>query len=80
EDTNSSYARRHFFLPVFIGLGILVQPVYIYLVQGGLRADRQEVAQYISSQTENSDKVYAWDNSASVYISSQRLSAATITT
>ena len=80
EDTNSSYARRHFFLPVFIGLGILVQPAYIYLVQGGLRADRQEVAQYISSQTENSDKVYAWDNSAGVYISSQRLSAATITT
>ena len=70
----------HFFLPVFIGLGILVQPAYIYLVQGGLRADRQEVAQYISSQTENSDKVYAWDNSAGVYISSQRLSAATITT
>ena len=33
EDTNSSYVRRHFFLPVFIGLGILVQPAYIYLVQ-----------------------------------------------
>ena len=48
---NSSYARRHFFLPVFIGLGeFLYNLPYIYLVQGGLRADRQ-VARYISSQT-----------------------------
>lgn len=80
EDTNSSYARRHFFLPVFIGLGILAQPAFIYSVQGDLRTDREQVANYIGEQTKDSDKIYVWDNSASIYLSSQRLSAATITT
>lgn len=47
---------------------------------GDLRTDREQVANYIDEQTQDSDKIYVWDNSASIYLSSQRLSAATITT
>ncbi len=47
---------------------------------GDLRTDREQVANYIDEQTKDSDKIYVWDNSASIYLSSQRLSAATITT
>lgn len=46
---------------------------------GDLRTDREQVANYIDEQTKDSDKIYIWDNSASIYLSSQRLSAATIT-
>ncbi|MFM0599938.1 quinol oxidase [Streptococcus suis] len=74
------YLRRQFFLPLAICLGIIAQPAYLYLVQGDLRTDREQVANYIGEQTKDSDKIYVWDNSASIYLSSQRLSAATITT
>ncbi|WP_024377698.1 quinol oxidase [Streptococcus suis] len=74
------YLRRQFFLPLAICLGIIAQPAYLYLVQGDLRTDCEQVANYIGKQTKDSDKIYVWDNSASIYLSSQRLSAATITT
>ncbi|HFI0791362.1 TPA: quinol oxidase [Streptococcus suis] len=79
-DEEDSYLRLQFFLPLFICLGIFAQPAYAYLLQGELVADRENVAQYISEQTEEADKIYVWDNSASIYLDSQRLSSATITT
>lgn len=45
------YLRRQFFLPLAICLGIIAQPVYLYLVQGDLRTDREQVANYIDEQT-----------------------------
>ncbi|HFI0645511.1 TPA: quinol oxidase [Streptococcus suis] len=79
-DEEGGYLRLQFFLPLFICLGIFAQPAYAYLLQGELVADRENVAQYISEQTEETDKIYVWDNSASIYLDSQRLSSATITT
>ncbi len=79
-DEEDSYLRLQFFLPLFICLGIFAQPAYAYLLQGELVADRENVAQYISEQTEEADKIYVWDDSASIYLDSQRLSSATITT
>ncbi|HFI0634343.1 TPA: quinol oxidase [Streptococcus suis] len=79
-DEEDGYLRLQFFLPLFICLGIFAQPAYAYLLQGELVADRENVAQYISEQTEEADKIYVWDNSASIYLDSQRLSSATITT
>lgn len=79
-DEEDGYLRLQFFLPFFICLGIFAQPAYAYLLQGELVADREIVAQYISEQTERADKIYVWDNSASIYLDSQRLSSATITT
>ncbi|NQJ68654.1 quinol oxidase [Streptococcus suis] len=79
-DEEDSYLRLQFFLPLFICLGIFAQPAYAYLLQGELVADRENVAQYVSEQTEEADKIYVWDNSASIYLDSQRLSSATITT
>ncbi|HFI0236910.1 TPA: quinol oxidase [Streptococcus suis] len=79
-DEEDGYLRLQFFLPLFICLGMVAQPAYAYLLQGELVADRENVAQYISEQTEEADKIYVWDNSASIYLDSQRLSSATITT
>lgn len=80
EGEEKGYLRRQFFLPILICLGIVAQPVYSYLIQGDLIADRGKVASYISDQTQATDKIYVWDNSASIYLTSQRLSAATIIT
>ncbi|HFU4000369.1 TPA: quinol oxidase [Streptococcus suis] len=79
-DEEDGYLRLQFFLPLFICLGMVAQPAYAYLLQGELVADRENVAQYISEQTEGTDNIYAWDNSASIYLDSQRISSATITT
>ncbi|HEM4051150.1 TPA: quinol oxidase [Streptococcus suis] len=78
-DEEDGYLRLQLFLPLFICLGIFAQPAYAYLLQGELLADRENVAQYISEQTEKTDKIYVWDNSASIYLDSQRLSSATLT-
>lgn len=78
-DEEDGYLHLQFFLPLFICLGIFAQPAYAYLLQGELVADRENVAQYISEQTEEADKIYVWDNSASIYLDSQRLSSATLT-
>ncbi|HFU4558777.1 TPA: quinol oxidase [Streptococcus suis] len=79
-DEEDGYLHLQFFLPLFICLGIFAQPAYAYLLQGELVADRDNVAQYVSEQTEEADKIYVWDNSASIYLVSQRLSSAAITT
>ncbi|MFX4000042.1 quinol oxidase, partial [Streptococcus suis] len=72
--------RRQFGLPVAMCLGIIAQPAYLDLIQGDLRTDRDQVANYIGEQTKDSDKMYGWDNRASIYLSSHCLSAATMTT
>ncbi|BDD41726.1 quinol oxidase [Streptococcus ruminantium] len=75
-----SYLRQQFFLPAFICLGIFAQPAHAYLLQGDVSADRERVASYIGEQTKEADRIYAWDTSASIYLSSRRLSSATIIT
>ncbi|HEM6290670.1 TPA: quinol oxidase [Streptococcus suis] len=72
------YLGRQFFLPVVVALGIVIQPAYTYLVQGDLLAERIDIAQYIRENSDSNDKIFTWDNSASIYLSSRRLSSASI--
>ncbi|HEP1819364.1 TPA: quinol oxidase [Streptococcus suis] len=78
EDKEDGYLGRQFFLPVVVALGIVIQPVYTYLVQGDLLAERTDITQYIRENSDSNDKIFTWDNSASIYLSSRRLSSASI--
>ncbi|HEM6082758.1 TPA: quinol oxidase [Streptococcus suis] len=78
EDEEHGYLGRQFFLPVVVALGIVIQPAYTYLVQGDLIAERTDIAQYIRENSDSNDKIFTWDNSASIYLSSRRLSSASI--
>lgn len=78
EDEENGYLRRQFFLPLVVALGIVGQPAYTYFVQGDIISERGVIAEYISGQSSSDDTIFVWDNSASIYLSSQRLSSATI--
>ncbi|HEM2809358.1 TPA: quinol oxidase [Streptococcus suis] len=78
EDKEDGYLGRQFFLPVVVALGIVIQPAYTYLVQGDLLAERTDIARYIRENSDSNDKIFTWDNSASIYLSSRRLSSASI--
>ncbi|HEM6138456.1 TPA: quinol oxidase [Streptococcus suis] len=78
EDKEDGYLGRQFFLPVVVALGIVIQLAYTYLVQGDLLAERIDIAQYIRENSDSNDKIFTWDNSASIYLSSRRLSSASI--
>lgn len=80
EEKSAGYLRRQFFLPLVVCIGLLAQPVYTYLTGSDVIAERGTLARYIHEHSSSSDQIYAWDNSASLYLSSQRLSAATIVT
>lgn len=78
EGEERGYLSRQFFLPLVMAFGMVAQPAYTYFVEGDLLADRASIASYVGQETTKTDKIYVWDNSASIYLDSQRLSSATI--
>ncbi|HFR3538975.1 TPA: quinol oxidase [Streptococcus suis] len=80
EVEERGYLSRHFFLPLVMAFGMVAQPAYTYFVEGDLVTDRASIASYVGQETTKTDKIYVWDNSASIYLDSQRLSSATIIT
>jgi hypothetical protein len=74
------YLKASFFLPLIICLFIPLRPVLTYVLDGNLHQERTEVATYIQEHSEADAKIYAWDNSAYIYLRSQRLSAGNILT
>lgn len=70
-----SLMKRHAYLPallLMIGLAWRLSPL---VTEQGLQAERETIAQYVSSQSDSDAKIYAWDRSASLYLTAQRLSA-----
>ena len=80
EPVRFDYLKASFFLPLIICLFIPLKPVLSYVMEGNLHQERTEIANYIQENSESDAKVYAWDNSAQIYLRSQRLSAGTILT
>lgn len=80
EAQGLDYLKASFFLPLIICIYIPLQPVLTYLQEGQLNQERTEIANYIQEHSESNTTIYAWDNSAQIYLKSQRLSAATIIT
>lgn len=76
-----SYLRSHIYLPLLgLLLLLLVKPVVNYVIAGDMIRERQEVARYIKEHSQRSDNIYAWDDSAQLYLQSERLSAGKIPT
>lgn len=75
-----NYLKSSFFLPLLACILIPLHPVLHYLDQGEVHRERTELAAYIQENTEKDAKIYAWDDSAQIYLKSERLSVATILT
>lgn len=74
------YLKSSFFLPILICLYIPFQPLLSFWQEGTVSKERVEISSYIREHTKEDDQIYAWDDSAQIYLRSQRLSAATILT
>lgn len=68
------YMKANFFLPVLVCLYLPMQLAFYYLQEGPIQQERKEVAAYIKANSGQEDAIYVWDNSAQVYLKSQRLS------
>ena len=75
----TSYLSGQFFLPLVAIFYLIGYPlVNEYILSSGVSAERSEAAQYIKEKTKDGDTIYAWDNSASLYQKSGRLSAVSL--
>lgn len=79
-EEEQTYLRQNYFLPLLICLVLLAQPAYSYYVQREFALEREQLAAKIVETTDKSDKIVAWDNSAAIYLDSQRLAATRIMT
>ncbi|MBP2623942.1 heme transporter CcmD [Streptococcus oricebi] len=74
-----SYFAASFFLPLLAMIYLVVAPlVQTYILEGQETNERSKVALYIKDKAKKSDKIYAWDKTASLYQASGHLSAASI--
>lgn len=73
-----TYLSLHWFLPVTIFFNLLLQPIRGMYIEQDVIRDRQEVAAHIQEKSASEDRIYVWDNSAAVYLESQRLAVAKI--
>lgn len=77
----NSYFSKQFFLPLVAMLYLIGFPlVQEYILSNGVSGERTAAARYIQENSSVKDTIYAWDNTASLYRQSQRLSAVSILT
>lgn len=75
----SKYLMATFYLPVFVAAYLLASPVVeTYILHGGETGERAQIARYIRDNSDQNARIYAWDETASLYQSSQRLSTSPI--
>lgn len=72
----AKYFTKNYFLPLGVMLYLGLSPfVQYYFLSATTHSERATVARYIADNSEETDTIYAWDTDASLYVSSQRLSA-----
>ncbi|MGT2755971.1 hypothetical protein [Streptococcus ovuberis] len=76
----TSYWALNAFLPILASLYLIAYPAWLWFDQGAVQAERATVASKIAEETTKTDLIYAWDNSASIYLMSQRFASAEIIT
>ncbi|MET3558219.1 hypothetical protein ABID29_001339 [Streptococcus rupicaprae] len=74
----TSYWALNAFLPILASLYLIAYPAWLWFDQGAVQAERQEIASKIAEETSKKDLIYAWDDSASIYLTSQRFASAEI--
>ena len=74
-----TYITKNAILPLLAMIYLIGSPfVNQYVLSTSETSERISAANYIKSKSKNTDKIYAWDSTASLYQSTGRLSAATI--
>lgn len=73
-----SYWRLNAYLPILAVVYLFAYPAWIWYSQKEIHEERQKLVQEVTKNTEKSDRIYAWDQDASIYLLSQRQSAARI--
>lgn len=75
----SKYLSATFYLPFAVAAYLLLSPVVeTYILHGGETSERTQIARYIRENSNQSDRIYAWDDTAKLYTASQRLSSSAI--
>lgn len=75
----SKYLAASLYLPFLVGAYLLGRPlVETYLLQAGESRERTEIASYIAENSQSTDPIYAWDDTAKIYLDSRRLSSSVI--
>lgn len=68
------YFIKTYFLPFILFIGFVGQLGYHYYLASQVIDERQELASFITNTTDKDDKIYVWDNQATVYLASERQS------
>ncbi|MEY8463504.1 hypothetical protein [Streptococcus merionis] len=71
-----SYVALNGFLPILALLYLVAYPAWLWVSQARVQEERLLVAQHIAANTGEDEKIYAWDNSALVYLESGRWASA----
>lgn len=77
EDSVSlfNYAKMNLYLPFLVILALAARPAIYFFQDAQLSQERQAIAHYIQEKTAETDLIYAWDQTAHLYLDSHRLSA-----
>lgn len=67
-----TYLKWHLYLPILGLLAGLAWPVYQGFNQTKLSQERQVVANYLTKESSKDQRIYIWDQTAAVYLQSQR--------
>ncbi|MFA9413726.1 MULTISPECIES: hypothetical protein [unclassified Streptococcus] len=70
--------KSHAYLPAVLLLVGLVWRLSPILTEQAVQAEREQIAQYLSSEVTGETSIYAWDKSATIYLDSHLTSASQI--
>lgn len=73
--SSTGLMKTHAYLPAVILLVGLVWRLSPILTEQAVQAEREQLAQYLSSEVTTDVSIYAWDKSATIYLDSQLPSA-----
>lgn len=80
ESSFKSYFALNGFLPIVAVLYLVTFPIWQFFSASNIRSERQLAADHIREKTSAKERIYAWDDSALIYLKSQRLSSEDIIT
>lgn len=70
-----AYLKQGFYLPILVLLLGLAQPIWTYASHLSTYRERQDIGQYLKEQLSQDQLIQVWDDRASIYLTSQALSA-----
>ncbi|KXT76059.1 hypothetical protein [Streptococcus sp. DD12] len=78
ESAFATYLAKHFYLPYLVVIIGILCPLISGVLQIATVKERTDLASFVAKNTSQSDAIYVWDNSATIYLASQRKAASQI--